>query len=271
MTKLKDSLPKKFETIAEAVAARRKLVRDLKVHHPAHPGLAAMRRCRKGSRCFLEACPRCRRVFRRHLVAEARRLGLDRQHWVRVSVIPKGWRVGGGELSSLDLSRLVANTTKALERYLPGVLIVGGIDISWNTWNNGDGHWQVHLYYLAAAPLSAELELAFRSALRTESATTFRSRPVTFRQVRDDGFFRCLTYSYKSVFWWKSYYTDKRLRRDGTPRRNSRDLPLPRQHQLELAMWFGDRRIGSRLILRGVRRTSRPGSRLRLSIGQAVR
>jgi hypothetical protein len=268
---LRGLLPKRFETREQARDAHRKLVRDLELHHPEHPAMAALRDCEKGNRCFLEVCPMCRRVFRRQLASEARRLGFDQQTWTRVSLIPKGWRVESGELFAVQLPQLVAKVTKALERKAPGLVVIGGIDISWNTWKNGDGHWQVHLYYLVLAPKTAELELALRSAIKVDPKSDYRSRPFLPKQVRPDGFFRSLTYSYKSEFGWKSYYPDKRLRRDGTQRRNVDNLPLARQQRLELAMWFQDRRIGSRLIVRGMRRTNRPGSKLSFQLGRKVR
>lgn len=263
-------LPKGFETRQQAREAHRKLVRALDAHYPDHSALPALRACEKGNRCFLEACPMCRRVFRRQLVREAHRLGLHRKVWSRVSVIPKGWRVASGELSSLSLPNLVAKTKKALERHAPGLVVVGGIDVSWNTWENGDGHWQVHLYYLVRAAKSASLKASLRSAIKSDPPTNYRWRPFHIGQVRADAFFTCLTYSSKNHFSWKSYYPDSRLRRNGTPRRNCDDLPLPRQQQVELALWFLDRRIGSRLIVRGLRRTSRPCSRLRLALVKAV-
>jgi hypothetical protein len=256
-TSLRELLPK-FETRQQAKDAHRRLVHDLDQHYPDHPALPALRDCDKGRRCFLEACPMCRRVFRRHLVLEARRLGMHRRVWSRVSVIPKGWRVAFGELLSVDLPKLVAKVTKALERKAQGLVIIGGIDISWNTWKNADGHWQIHLYYLVNAAISLDLKASLRSAIKSDPPTTYRWRPFHVGQVRADGFFTCVTYANKNHFPWKSYYPDSRLRRDGTHRRNSKDLPLPRQQQLELALWFLDRRIGSRLIVRGIRRTSRP-------------
>jgi hypothetical protein len=238
-TSLRKLLPK-FETRQRAKEAHRQLVRDLDRHYPDHPALSALRDCNKGNRCFVEACPMCRRVFRRQLV----RLDLHRAVWSRVSVIPKGWRVASGELLSMSLPHLVAKTKKALERHAPGLVVIGGIDISWNTWENGDGHWQVHLYYLVRAAKSANLKASLRSAIKSDPPTNYRWRPFHIGQVRADGFFTCLTYASKNQFSWKSYYSDKRLRQDGTHRRNCSDLPLPRQQQVELALWFLDRRIG---------------------------
>lgn len=266
---LRKLLSKKFETRKKAREWHSLLVRDLDRVHPDHASLPAFRDCDVDNTCGLEGCPSCRRVFRRRLVSEINRLGVNDGVWTAVTYIPRKWRVRADDLCEVDLRKVVGKTLQAFRRQpvLRGLVIIGGIDISCEVHDNDVGYWQLHLHVLVRTEDTAELELAFRSAFRPEPTAR---RPYTSEACDPEDFFDVLTYAYKNVLERNSHYDEKRLRLDGAPRRNSRGFSLSRVQSRRLAEWLLLSPIGSRLILVGVRRTNRRGSRLRLKLRRVV-
>jgi len=265
---LRKLLPDKFETLQQAKLWRSLIIRDIARVSPDHAALPSLSGCEK-ARCGLEGCPVCRRTFRRQLASEINRLGVNEGVWTAVTYIPRKWRFRADDLHEVDLRKVVGRTLQALRRqpFLRTLVIVGGIDISWEVHDNGAGYWQLHIHVLVRADDTRELELAFRSAFRPEPTSR---RPYTSSACDPEDFFDVLTYGYKNRFERNSHYDETRLRLDGAPRRNSRTFSLSRDQSRMLAEWLLHSRVGSRLILVGIRRTNRRGSRLRLKMRQAV-
>lgn len=144
-------------------------------------------------------------------------------------------------------------------------LIIGGIDVSWNTLNNEGGHWQGHIYALVSGTVSPQLERQIQRVFMP-SPETYRPSSVEPVDPTDRDFFKCLTYSYKSLFNWRSSYHESRLKRDGSPRINRRTNPLPQAQLAELTDWLSRYSVGDRLILTGVRRLRASRGKIRLGL-----
>jgi hypothetical protein len=196
-------------------------------------------------------------AFRREYLSAASPVFASRPDWTRVSIIPSAFAIPVGQLSSVDLEKIVKHARKRLERspHLRDRIVIGGIDVSLNQQNNSVGHWQLHLYLLIEGKKTSKFTAAVKAAFPPEPTA---ARPYRFRAV--DDFAAAASYAYKSIFKRRSAYL-----KDGKPR--TRALPLKRQDEVELLSWLGGYKAGARLILRGVRRN---GSPLQLQPSKAV-
>lgn len=245
-------LPRKFETHQEAVKHRDKLVATLTKGTDEDKALAKnLRRCKRERRCQSEACPVCMRLFRKWLLREGLMVLEERRCWYACSIVPAGLRKPVGELANFDLENYVEAVKKRLERSsdLKDALVIGGVDFSLNTEDNGNPVWQPHLYLLIAGLPKKQLKDAVTEAFRGELTSR---RP--YRLTRVYGPRGALSYAYKALFGRRSGY-----RANG--RANTRNLPLKSPQQREIASFLSGYRTGDRLILRGMRRD---GKRLRL-------
>ena len=251
-------LPQNFETHRDAVYRRRSSREVLLTGGKRARRLGrCLRACQPGNRCGSEACKVCLRTFRREYLSAASPVFASRPDWTRVSIIPSGFAIPVGQLSSVDLEKIVKHARKRLERspYLRDRIVMGGIDVSLNQQNNSVGHWQLHLYLLIEGNKTPKFKKAVKAAIPPEPTAP---RPYRFRAV--DDFAAAASYAYKSIFKRRSAYL-----KHGKPR--TRALPLKRQDEVELLSWLGRYKVGARLILRRVRRN---GSPLQLQPSKAI-
>jgi hypothetical protein len=185
--------------------------------------------------------------FRPHWTGELTKIVLPRSHLTRCSIITEGMLVPYGSLHTLDLNALVKRIQKRLQRADIGTRIVlGGIDISLNLTDNNMVGWQLHLYLLITGKNTKKLRAALKAAFPPEPSAL---KPYDFREVEDP--LQALTYAYKGVFKRRSAYIDP----DGKPQ--TRDLPLKGPDVRELLQFLSKHKVGSRAILRGVRRNGK--------------
>ena len=253
-----------FETKAEAQERHAKIVRHALFSYGASPSLRAVVACGLTARCLRDGCPSCLRRFRKELVKAIRAAHLFEGEWTTVSIISRGHLYRPGHLADFDIGA----ATKAMNRRLarssdPDALFIGGWDVSYNMFENEAVGYQVHLYGLIDRPKSEELS---RWADETFNLDPLSHRPKVLRPVDDEvGFLKSVTYSNKSVFSRRSGYFDPdRPKADGTPSKNTDDLPLRHPQLLEVTSWLAQYPVGSRLILRNLKRISPPGAKLRL-------
>jgi hypothetical protein len=242
-------LPQNFESHRDAVYRRRLNRQVLRAgDRQARRLRHRLRACQPGNRCGSEACKVCVRTFRRQYLSAASPVFASRPDWTRVSIIPSGFAIPVGQLSSVDLEKIGKHARKRLERtpHLRDRIVIGGIDVSLNQQNNSVGHWQLHLYLLIEGKKTSKFTAAVKAAFPPEPTA---ARPYRFRAV--DDFAAAASYAYKSIFTRRSAYL-----KDGKPR--TRSLPLKRQYEAELLSWLGGYKVGVRLILRGVRRNGSP-------------
>ncbi len=260
MTSQRAKKQSEFETYQEAKTRLKKTQSRLARLDDLSPGLKKLLSCKPGDRCHTEACPVCLRRFRKQLPLEAVRLGISDGDWTVASIIPADMVYMKGKLCGADLSTIRKRISKWLERSeFHDRLVIGGIDVSFNTRSNVPIGWQLHLYLLIMAPCTEELKQQIRRAFPAsiEAPRPYRIRGV--KRGKEDDFKRSLTYSYKSSFYWRSQYeTSDWRKQDGTPRVKTRQLPLKPEQELELLGWLAECVVGSRLVLRGLRRATPP-------------
>ena len=246
-----NSLPADFETFEQACDRRCALVRALGRDGKQARELGhKLPKCRKNSRCQSGACLVCVRRYRKRLVTSALPIIDQYPEWTRVSVVPENLLVPLGQLAELNLKQIVETNRRRLQRSAVSDLpVIGGVDISHNTEENRDIGWQAHLYFLIAAPKTAHLDRAIRKAIPPE--------PTALRPYQSEAVYYApgaITYAYKAEFKRRSiYYVNGKRRK--------RDLPLKPPQLIEASLFLDSQDIGSRLILRGMRRD---GGRLRL-------
>ena len=260
-------LPEGFEASEIAEARRLNLVASF-ARSPdleRQPGLTALLSCSPEEPCGREGCPVCLRTFRYQLLSEAYRLRLNRAVWTRASIVPAGWLMPPGRLDDFDLEKAVLLIRKWLERSeICDLIVVGGIDVSFNTFGNKPLGWQFHLYLLINSRKSETLRQAIKASFKLDPNV---HRPLTLGRVHPADLAKTLTYSYKSLFKQSSGYLEKeRKKADGSPRKNSDPLPLTLGQLRELLGWLARHPIGSRLIMRNARRTTPPSEKMRIRL-----
>ena len=259
-----------MESMADAQQARRLMLRRNRHARRRDKSLKRLPRCIRKKRCQTEACPVCRLLFRRNLVRQCKELGLDEMQWTRVSFIPDKMLWKPGMLPEVEIKRCNEVLRKRLERSrLADLFMIGGLDVSFNTFENGEVGWQGHYYVLIMAPNTPKLRRAFMEAIKPDPSV---EKPFKFRGVKPGEFLKCLTYAYKNDFYRRSGYFEKRLKVDGTPRKNAAHQGLRIAQSRELATWLSGHPVGARLFLRNIRRAKSPGAaRFTLHLAKPIR
>jgi len=207
-----------------------------------------LRQCRIGNRCKMEACRVCLRDFRIEWIGEATKVVVQRPTWTRCSIIPAGMLVPYGGLQGLDLTLLVKKIRKRLQRApeLRDRIVVGGLDVSLNLFNNVVSGWQFHLYLLVEGTDNAVLRSAIKSAFSPEPTAL---EPYDFSEVKEP--IEAISYAYKAVIMRRSAWQDK------NGGHHAKDLPLKGNDLRELLAFLATHKVGARLILSGIRRNGR--------------
>ena len=246
---LKSHIPVHFETFATAkkrrAEARSTLLNGRKeARHVA----GVLHGCRKKLRCQSESCSVCLRQFRSDLLMATSPILHSRPNWTAASIITAACSIQYGKLNQIDVPKLVATIRRRLQRspVLKNRMVLGGVDICLNVYQNVVQHWQVHLYLLIEGNNDKKLMEAVKKAFPPEPTA---ARPYQFRPVTD--FPEALSYAYKSVFNRRSSYN-----KDGNSR--TRKQPLKRADLQELQTCLHRIPLGGRLVLHGIRRNGKP-------------
>lgn len=257
---------RRLETKRMTLVRRDGRLNALGHHRPGSSAIITLCGCRSHSPCLSEACPVCMRRFRKSLVRSARQLGLPGFPWVRINIVLQGMDFPAGELHRFDIVLALQMLQRRIQRSpLSSHMVIGGIDVSWNTLNNNEGYWQGHVYVLVSGTKTTELVRAIRRVF-PPSPTTFRPNSIVQVKPTSADFLGCLTYSYKAEFNWRSSYHEKRLRLDGSPRLNGRTRMLRGVQLAELSDWLSRYSVGDRLLLTGIRRLRAPQGTIRLAL-----
>jgi hypothetical protein len=244
------AIPDKFETFSEAKKRRTSKIRILrKGEKPVQKLAAKLAQCSKDQRCNSAACDVCVGRERLKLYRETRPIFAAHPDWTRASIIPAGFLVPVGKLSTVDLKAIEARINKRIERSsLQNRIVIAGIDISLNLQDNEIVGWQLHLYALIEGENTLRLQEAIKAAFPPEPTAPI---PHQFSSVTDPT--KAITYLFKNIFNRRSRYTN------ANSQARTKDLPLKAPDLRELLPFLDQHPIGARLILRGIRRN---GSRL---------
>ena len=259
-----DSLPKNFESQLKASKMQRDTIKALS--KKCAPVIYSIRRtklkeilvaCSEQNPCLNEACPKCRRIYRKSLLQAFVNSGLQDGVWTRVSVIPDGLFFPYHKLYTVDLKAIIKRLNKSIQRSkLSDAIIIGGIDISLNVFENSIQGWQIHLYFLINRLLTDDLKKSIKGIFKKGATKSFN-----FKQIKVDAqgtihkhIGGAVTYMYKNGFNRRSSYYETRLKVDGSQRLNTRSLPLKMDQVAKLSVWLGEYNIGDRLFLRNIKR-----------------
>lgn len=198
-------------------------------------------KCRRSARCCREHCHICLRLFRINLVRQAGMLGLhcDEKHWQMLTLTPNDQPIPKGELSQTNQQKEVKKHLKRLERHLPNVLVIGGLDIALKYEGNEPIGWQPHLHLLIYG-ISRQASLKALRAAYPKSE--YSPKPIRHEHIKGGSFYEALTYCYKSLYFPRGSGSQVR---EGKKRGG-----LPRQYELELRAYLAKWPIGKRMVLR---------------------
>ncbi|MCQ1573489.1 hypothetical protein NFO65_22440 [Neorhizobium galegae] len=254
------------ETVSGAEAARTKLQKQLK--RSTQIGAAELAEklgsCSPTSPCASSACGSCNRAFRLRFCQQVAEV-LGESEIVQVSLIPRSSRVERGALREFDLATWAGSRQRSFARALPPeARFLGGIDISFNEFENANPHWCFHLLGYMIMPKGAGMKLRRRrDRIRASIAKHcpplpsevdgMRQRPLLLRYLTFGEATAKASYLHKPIFPRRSSYMDTR-RDTGNTFRNSADEPLRVRDHIELSLLLDRHPLGSRLILKGFRR-----------------
>ncbi|WP_157959721.1 hypothetical protein [Devosia submarina] len=210
--------------------------------------------------CGSEACPVCVRSFRKRLHSGGVKAAPIGAGFLAMSLIPATCRVEVGQLSAVDLKTWVTSRQRAIARALPAeAMFFGGVDISLNTFNNADPHWCKHLYGYVILPPAFDIfkrsvRDGIRSALKRHCPLHNGASRSLLLSARDRATFNAkLLYAYKARFYRRSQYGEVKWK-TGKRSTNVDGQSLRSAEVAELALFLDRFPLGSRLILKGLRR-----------------
>jgi hypothetical protein len=249
-TKTTISIPDKFETLTQAKQRRAYKIRILRKGKKSARKLAAkLTQCSKSQPCHSATCDVCVGRERLKLYRETKPIFATHPDWTRASIIPAGFLVPVGKLSTVDLKAINTRINKRLERSsLGNRIVIAGIDISLNLQDNEIVGWQLHLYILIEGKNTLRLQEAIKATFPPEPTAPI---PHQFSSVTDPT--KAITYLFKNIFDRRSRYTTS------NNQARTKGLPLKAPDLRELLPFLDQFPIGARLIFRGIRRN---GSRL---------
>jgi hypothetical protein len=236
-----------IESYDDVLRQRRIHRRNLKLGTKRQRRVASeLKKCHRHHRCGKEACRVCMREFRLSWLGEATKIMVQRPHWTRCSIIPKGLRVRYGALSTFNLNFQIKRLRRRIERSpLRGRIVLGALDVSLNLEKNKVTGWQWHLYLIVEGENDKALHEAIKSAFPADPKVLV---PYDFQQIDHSEYLKVATYCYKALFKRRSGYTDSQ----GNHR--TRDLPLKNRDLRRLLPFLAQHKVGSRLLLASVRR-----------------
>jgi hypothetical protein len=238
-----------FETFADVALRRKRDRKQLRTGNRKDRALARqLKACDgQGPRCQTEACRGCMQAYRLNWAGEITKLVLLSPALTCCSIIPEGVLVPYGSLQSFDLDAAVKRAVKRLARSgISDRMVIGAYDVSLNLTENVMIGWQFHLYLLIEGKNDKALRKAVKAAFPPEPSA---AKPYQFREVEDP--LKTITYAYKSVFKRRSAYIDA----DG--KAQTRAYPLKGADKRELLQFLAQHKVGSRAVLRGVRRNGK--------------
>lgn len=123
--------------------------------------------------------------------------------------------------------------------------VLGGVDVSWNTWDNAGGHWQAHLYLLGFAADTAALRNQIKAAFPPEPTAEV---PYMFKAVPASDFAKVASYAVKADLYHRSGYVGE------NGRKNTQPFSLKPEQAVEAALFRDRYSVESRLLLKGLKR-----------------
>ncbi|MCB1469194.1 MAG: hypothetical protein KDK08_19110 [Rhizobiaceae bacterium] len=168
--------------------------------------------------------------------------------WSLSCVRPLG-RVEIGALADFDVRNVSAAHRRDIASVLrPGDFSIGGLDVSLNVEPDGQSYWQVHSHAVFGSDWDGPRKKP-RNLRRGDGV-----RPLRLTKIADPSVVpEVLSYSMKSVFFRRSRYHYTRA--SGRKTTNTRSLPIPAKHEVELLVFLDAISIFDRLLLTGLRRT----------------
>lgn len=261
----KQHLHNDFETKKNARLWHQKLLNSvLRKQHISFPLFRlkeAIKSCTTTQPCNNEACPKCRRTFRKSLIKASEKLKLHEGVWTHITVIPNNLCFKQSELIKADLPKIIKRLNKSISRSdLSDAIIIGGIDISLNSFDNALEGWQLHLHFLINRPLTDALKKSIKAAFQCKRTVNV-SRPYCFQTVEvrvqnnfEAAFIKVLTYSYKNKFFRRSVYHLPPEAEADKPKSKVAQRSLSPADELNLSQWLSRFNTGQRLFLRNIKR-----------------
>jgi hypothetical protein len=254
--------PPDFESIEEAADHAAIIMKALtRLASPEAISLAdKLSGCVDYEPCGSEACPMCLRSLRKQFHSEGVKAAPIGAGLLAMSLISATCRVEVGQLSAVNLKKWVTSRQRAIARALPAeAMFIGGLDISLNTFDNADPHWCLHLYGYVILPPAFDLSKrsvrdGIRSTLKRHCPLYNGAARSLLLSARDRATFEAkLLYAYKAKFYRRSQYGEVKWK-TGKRSTNVDGQSLRSAEVAELALFLDRFPLGSRLMLKGLRR-----------------
>jgi hypothetical protein len=238
-----------IETMKQAISRRKRHRRALERGNKRQRGVAtSLRQCRPDHRCGTEACSVCMRDYRLWWLGEGAKIMVQRPYWTRASVVTQGLLVKHKKLRTFDLKRQIKRIQKQLQRNLKERIVLGGLDVCLYLEKNDIVGWQFHLYLIVDGRNDAELQKQIKEAFPAEPSALV---PYDFEEIKGVDYLKVLTYAYKAIFKRRSGFTTS------TGNHRTKNQPLKDDDLRRLLPFLAKYKVGTRLVLSGVRRNGK--------------
>lgn len=150
--------------------------------------------------CRSLSCRICRENTQASFAKEVIKVFKNEKSVQLITIIPvDGW-VDYNGLKAFDLPAFIRRHLAKIKRILPdGIILIGVVDVSLNSFENGELSWQFHLHIIIADKLSSKVKTKLRQCFSDDKAKAI-FRPVEIEDVSNKDIPIIAAYLYKTYF-----------------------------------------------------------------------
>jgi hypothetical protein len=164
-----------------------------------------LERCRDQNdyNCSSLACRLCREKRQQAFAKQVVKVFKKQKSVQLITIVPIDGRVDYNGLNAFDLPAFIRRHREKLKRILQdGVILIGGVDVSLNSFKNGEPWWQFHLHIVVADQLSSKVDAKLRKCFPSDQAKAIFN-PV-FIEVVPIKHVPCI-----AAYLYKTYFTKR--------------------------------------------------------------
>lgn len=259
------SIPKDFETEIFVNRNMRRLINALKkAKQKKYKKLAKkLNRCLSGKHgdCNSGACLKCGRSNRLELLEQIDPYLKNAIESKFLTLALDKFAVPKNDLNNYDLKKIASIYARKLRDKLPSnMIIIGGVDVSLNSFKNDEYHWQVHIHVLIIKIAKGRTIKDARKSLKKIVKNSKIPRPLRLDQTEKKTINEAVTYCLKSWFSWRSGYSNTDNTNSGSSKKETKNISLPIKDEMYLRLWLDRWSMPERLVLVGATNKKSPKS-----------
>lgn len=150
--------------------------------------------------CCLASCRLCREKTQQAFEKEVVRVFKKQKSVQLITIVPIDGRVEYNGLNAFDLPVFIRRHLAKIKRILPDeIILIGGIDVSLNSFENGKPWWQFHFHIVISDKLSSKVDAKLRKCFPKDKCKAI-FKPVEIEVVPNKDVPSIAAYLYKTYF-----------------------------------------------------------------------